>query len=79
MALIQFRKEMDEANIDKEMKERLEEVVALAPADGVVGYRLSPAVYAVRDKVSSLTPHGWVHVYKSELKCGLRYENGQGN
>ena len=73
---------MDEANIDKEMKERLEEVVALAPADGVVGYRLSPAVYAVRDKVSSLTPHGWVHVYKSDmgkLECGLRYENGQGN
>ena len=68
---------MDEEHIDKEMVDRLEEVLALAPSDGVVGYRLSPAVYAVRDKVSSLTPHGWVHVYKSDmgkLECGLRYE-----
>ena len=67
---------MKEAVIDSELEKRLQEVLAVAPADGVVGYQLSSTVYAVRDIVTSSTPHGWVHVYKTEigkLECSLRY------
>ena len=66
---------MNDAQVDKDMQSRLDAVLALASSEGVTGYQLSPAVYALRDKVSTLSPLGWVHVYKSDigkLECGLR-------
>ena len=70
-----FRKNLGDAQVDKDMQSRLDGVLDLASSEGVTGYQLSPAVYALRDKVSPLSPLGWVHVYKSDmgkLECSLR-------
>ena len=74
--LLKFRKNLDDAVlVDQEMQSRLDRVMALASSEGVAGYQLSPSVYVLRDQVSTLSPLGWVHVYKSDIgkiECSLR-------
>jgi hypothetical protein len=74
MSLLLFRKGLGDAQLEPEMVSSLEKLTSLA-SDGVVGYQLSQQVFVVRDKITSLAPLGWVHVYKSDLgkiECSLR-------
>ena len=71
---IHCRKSLGDAQLEPEMVASLEKLISLA-SDGVVGYQLSQQVFIVRDMRTSLSPLGWVHVYKSDLgkiECSLR-------
>ena len=69
-----YRKDLDGATSDADMRNHLEEVMK-SSTDGIVGYKLSPKVFIIKTPVSALSPVGWVHVYRSDLgkiDCGLR-------
>lgn len=69
-----FRKKLIGAQIDEEMVKCIARVTAMERG-GVVGYQLSPQVFVIKDRVTSLSPMGWVHVYKTDLgkiECSLR-------
>jgi hypothetical protein len=69
-----FRKNLEGAQIDEEMGSELDAIMTIA-TDGLLGYKLSPKVFVIKDRVTSLTPLGWVHVYRSDLgkvECSLR-------
>ena len=60
--------------IDEEMIDSIERVLDSSPER--IGYKLNSKIFIVRTDVSTLSPLGWVHVYKSEIgkiECGLRY------
>ena len=47
----------------------------------IIGFKLDSKNFIVRTPISTLSPLGWVHVYRSEIgkiDCGLRYENNDG-
>ena len=74
MKLFDFRGNLNQARVDEEMKTHMDSVLAL-PTDGVIGYQISTKVFAIKDTVSTLSPLGWVHIYKTDLgklHCSLR-------
>ena len=69
------REKLDSAVIDKEMRNNIERI--LDSCDESIGYKLNPKNFVVRTAISTLSPLGWVHVYKTvmgKIDCGLRYE-----
>ena len=64
---------MKGATLEDDMRSQIEKI--LQSEDGVVGYQLSPKVFAVKAPISSMRPLGFVHVYKTDmgkLECGFR-------
>ena len=71
-----FRKKLDDAIVEEDMKNQLEVILHTA-VDGVVGHQLSNKVFVIKSEVSPMSPLGQVHVYKSDLgkiNCGFRYK-----
>lgn len=67
------RKDLKGATLEEDMRNQIE--MMLQSEEGVVGYQLSPKVFAVKAPVSSMCPLGFVHVYKTDmgkLECGFR-------
>ena len=60
-----FRKNLGDAQVDKDMQSRLNGVLDLASSEGVTGYQLSPAVYALRDKKNRV-----MHIFSEKVFFG---------
>ena len=68
-----FRKSLDEAILDGDMKNQLDELMS-----STIGYQLSSNLYIIKSQISPLCPLGFVHVYVTDLgkiDCGLRCSN----
>ena len=77
--LIFNREKLASAVIDKEMSNTIERFLDTPPDS--IGFKLDSKNFIVRTPISTLSPLGWVHVYRSEvgkIDCGLRYENKNG-
>ena len=65
-----FRKSVDEAIIDENMKNQVEELMS-----ATIGYQLNPNLFIIKSQISPLCPLGFVHVYVTDLgkiDCGFR-------
>ena len=60
--------------LDQEGRDRIERALDSYPDK--IGYKLNAKNFVVQTQVSSISPLGWVHVYKTDigkLECSLRY------
>ena len=54
------------------MRSQIEDIL---DSSDQVGFQLTPKVFAIKTGISSLSPLGFVHVYRTDLgkiDCGLR-------
>ena len=74
--MLLLREGLATAVIDTEMRHSLTRLID-SSADDKIGYKLNSKSFMIQTPITTLSPLGWVHVYKSDIgkiDCGLRYK-----
>ena len=75
--ILQFdRNELKSAILDVDARNSLKALLESCK-DNIVGFMLDSACFVIKTDISSISPLGWVHVYKNDvgkIECGNRWD-----